>query len=345
MGNKLKNAKYDQGYKKELSKKNQLIHFLRKYVNAPWTSELKPENITLCDKEFILQDFEMRESDLVFKITLNGQTFYLYLLMELQSSTDFTMPFRLLIYMTNLWLKIFQSVAKEERERKDFKLPVILPIVFHNGDNRWTPVTQFSSYQRGAEDFKGYALDFKYYLVDLSLIDQGDILSTNTLIDNIMALDQSRSGQELLDILEILQERIKELPKGDQADFILWLEHVLKRQRFQEEYIENVVQFMKKGGFDNMITYGIERVLNREREEQKRLGRAEGRKQGRQEGREQGRQEGRQQGRQEGQQAGILLVKKLLSQYGDKEIPPETIAEVYGISLEDAKALLENTEE
>ena len=328
MGNTTKTAKYDKGYKRELSKKEQLIHFLRKYVKAPWTFNLKPENITLCDKEFILQDFEMRESDLVFRIDLGGQTFYLYLIMELQSSTDFTMPFRLLIYMTNLWMKIFKSVPKEVRERKEFKLPVILPIVFHNGQSQWTPDTHFSSYQKGAEEFKEYALDFKYYLVDLSGIDRNDILSDNTLIDNIMALDQSRESGELVSLLETLIERIQRLPENDQADFVLWLEYVLKRQHLQEEYIEQVIQFMKEGGFNNMVTYSIERILQREREEQKQLGLAEGTKKGAKEAR----------------QAGIRLIKKILAQHNIDDITPETIAEAYGISPEEAADLLNETE-
>ena len=240
-----------------------MIHFLRKYVKAPWAKDLKPENITLCDKEFVLQDFAKREADLIFKVRLYGREFYIYLLMELQSTVDFTMPFRLLIYMSNLWLKIFRSVPEKVRERKEFRLPVILPILFYNGEDRWTAVRQFSAYQEGGSEFGKYVLDFEYYLVDLSQIKEEDILSTNTLMDNIMALDKNQSADDFTKTLKLLAERITELPKADQADFIDWMENVMLKRRFPKDYIDNFNRLLREGGFQNMITYSIERILDK----------------------------------------------------------------------------------
>ena len=149
-------SKYDQGYKKEFSKKEELIHFLRKYVKAPWAKDLKPEDITLCDKEF-------------------GR----------------------------------------------------------------------------------HVLDFEYYLVDLSQIEEEDILSTNTLMDNIMALDKNQSADDFTKTLKLLAERITELPKADQADFIDWMENVMLKRRFPKDYIDNFNRLLREGGFQNMITYSI----------------------------------------------------------------------------------------
>ena len=73
-----------------------------------------------------------------------------------------------------------------------------------------------------------------------------------------------------------------------------------------------------------MVTYSIERILQREREEQKQLGLAEGAK--------------------EARQAGIRLIKKILAQHNIDDITPETIAEAYGISPEEAADLLNETE-
>ena len=246
-----------------------MIHFLRKYVKAPWAKDLKPENITLCDKEFVLQDFAKREADLIFKVRLYGREFYIYLLMELQSTVDFTMPFRLLIYMSNLWLKIFRSVPEKEREKKGFRLPVILPILFYNGEDRWTAVRQFSAYQEGGSEFGRHVLDFEYYLVDLSQIEEEDILSTNTLIDNIMALDKKQSAEDITQTLKVLAERIAKLPKAEQADFIDWMDNVMLKRRFPKDYIDNFNQLLREGGFQNMITYSIERILDKELEKER----------------------------------------------------------------------------
>ena len=48
---KKEDPKYDAGYKHELSKQEQFIHFMQKYVKAQWCRDLKPEQVELCDRE------------------------------------------------------------------------------------------------------------------------------------------------------------------------------------------------------------------------------------------------------------------------------------------------------
>ena len=67
---------------------------MQKYVKAQWCRDLKPEQVELCDREFLLEDYQKRMADLVYRIRLQGREFYVYLIMELQSSVDHTMPFR-----------------------------------------------------------------------------------------------------------------------------------------------------------------------------------------------------------------------------------------------------------
>lgn len=46
---KKKTPGYDSGYKHELSKQEQFIHFMKKYVHAEWCNELTPDQVSLCD--------------------------------------------------------------------------------------------------------------------------------------------------------------------------------------------------------------------------------------------------------------------------------------------------------
>ena len=69
-------------------------------------------------------------------------------------------------------------------------------------------------------------------------------------------------------------------------------------------------------------------------------GRQEGREEGRQEGREEGREEGRKEGREEGMAEKALSAAKNFLAEG---IAPETVARCVGISLEEVKALREDS--
>jgi hypothetical protein len=70
--------------------------------------------------------------------------FYVHL--EMQSEPDFTMPFRLLVYTTELLRRLFAETEEKIRRRKDFRLPAVVPIVLYNGSDKWSCVGSFKEY-------------------------------------------------------------------------------------------------------------------------------------------------------------------------------------------------------
>lgn len=260
------NPKYDAGYKQELSKPEQFIHFVQKYVKADWSIELTPEQVEECGKEYILEDYQKRNADLVYKIHFKTQTLFVYLIMELQSRVDFTMPFRLLTLIFALLLKIFLETPEAERERKNFRLPVVLPILFYNGEYKWTAETEFKNYLHEAQYFGEYSLNFKYYLVDLSRIENDDILNTNTLIDNILALDKNRKNERLFDVLDIVIRRTEALGDDDKVSFQKWLEYVLLASTSDEnqETVRQVLEMLRHGKGGNNMIHGIQLIIRDE---------------------------------------------------------------------------------
>lgn len=258
--------KFDAGYKQELSKPEPFLHFLQKYVKAEWSVGLGPEQISLCDREYVLQDYQKRSADLVYRIRFKTQTLYVYLIMELQSKVDFTMPFRLLTLMFGLLLKIFLETPEAERERRDFRLPVVLPVLFYNGKNKWSAETEFRKYMDGAEYFGEYGLNFKYYLVDLSQIKNDDILNTNTLIDNILALDKNRKSEKLTDILDLVIKRMDTLGESDRVSFQKWLENVLlaSTRGSNQETVRKIIEMIRSGKGGSKMIHGIQVIIQGE---------------------------------------------------------------------------------
>jgi hypothetical protein len=55
--------------------------------------------------------------------------------MELQSTVDFHMPFRLLLYMVEIWRGILKDTKPGDEKTKKFKLPAIVPIILYNGND------------------------------------------------------------------------------------------------------------------------------------------------------------------------------------------------------------------
>jgi len=272
---------HDRGYKESLSHPKQFLHFLKKYVKADWMQELTEEQLVLADKEFIDKDYEGREADLIYKvIQKDGMCVYIFILQELQSTVDYTMNFRILMYVVNSLLRYFLNTDKDIRERKDFRLPAMVPIVFYNGEQPWTVVKNLQEYQMCGELFGNYVLNQEYYLVDLSEIEEEDILSTNQVIDNIMYCDKFRSSEQLIEILQRAHDRMRGLSSQEQEEFAGWVSHILLTICDDKESVAREVSSWNRNGESDMpIEYNIVRVFKQEKEEARAEGRVEGRAQ------------------------------------------------------------------
>lgn len=281
---------YDAGYKQVCSLTDELLHFLKKYLKAEWAEELAVEDIRPYPNELLLPDYERRIPDLVFEVRVGGEWFCCYLIVQMQSSVDFSMSFRFASEIQGILMKVFLQHEKNERERKHFRVPAVIPILLYNGKKRWTAVRTFKEYQKNGEKYGEYIQNFRYYLIDISQINDNEILSSNYLIDNIIYLDKNRYDlKNLMDKLAIVLKRIRELPPEKKAMFWEWVEHVFAVSvdgKYREQ-IKRLVEETK--GEEGMFKYAITDMIERTIAEGRAKGHAEGRAEGRAEGYAEGR--------------------------------------------------------
>ena len=257
---------HDKGYKRIFSIKKHFLHFIKKYIALDWMMELEEKDLELIDKEFITDQFDTYESDLVYKVYTKEGVVYLFFLLELQSYNDFTMPFRLLIYMTAIWLDHFKNCDKNERSKKGYKLPAIMPIVLHNGERNWTASCRFRQMINNAELFGKYVVDFEYALVSVNTLTKSKISNSNTLIDNIFLADKKRTRQDWTDGITELMQRIRAMDTNDLNEWITWFSNVIRKLN-ENERGELITQ-LKEGDEKDMCS-SFERLLNKEKAEGK----------------------------------------------------------------------------
>ncbi|MCL2055561.1 MAG: Rpn family recombination-promoting nuclease/putative transposase [Oscillospiraceae bacterium] len=294
--------KHDEGYKGIFANKANFLHFLQKYIAEPWAAQIDPNQMERIDKSFITQEYRKKDSDLIYKLKINGEDVYFYVLMELQSEVDFTMPFRLLRYMVELLNDIFKNTEEKNRERKGFKLPAVVPIILYNGMRSWTAVRSYKEYTANHDIFGNNIINFSYLLFDLNRTDDETIASTKKVLDIIFALNKINPNEDKIEeTIKILTNFALQL-KGDEAvELTNWTEYVHFKGDAPDDFKEKFKQAIAKGDVDSM-THSIE--IMRDRRDRKWLN--EGIQRGRQEGIQTGIQRGRQEGRQEGIQRGKL---------------------------------------
>ncbi|NMB40909.1 MAG: transposase [Firmicutes bacterium] len=268
---------HDTGYKFLLASKKAFRQLIRSFVKVGWADQIDEANLVRIDKSFVLQDFKNKEADLIYRARLKNRDIIFYILMELQSTVDFLIPYRLLLYMNEIWRDIFKNIPSKEAERKDFRLPVIIPIVLYNGQPKWTVPLNFKETLNGYELFNEHVLDFQYILINVRTYDEEELLRLSGVIGAVFLVDQATNFEEIIENLKKLVETIKKMEPEEYRLFIAWAENILTHGLSPEkkEEITSILKKTRAEEVEEMIS-NVERVIKKSLEDAKIEGMEQG---------------------------------------------------------------------
>lgn len=275
--------KHDKGYKYILSVKRMFVQLLRSFVDQGWVSKIDEDSVERIDKSFILQDFKEKEADLIYKVKFDGKEVFFYILLELQSTVDFQMPFRLLQYMLEIWRTILKDTGKNIERKKYFTLPVIVPCVLYNGKDSWTACGSFREMLDQSGEFGDYVLDFRYILFDVKRYDEKKLLKLANVIGGMFFIDQKPSYEELLSRMEVLAERLKDISQEDFELLKIWVKNIIIRGMPKDKTVEIEENINQSGEVASMV-YAAEIAIRNKMKEEAIRGRLQGELEGKIEG-------------------------------------------------------------
>ena len=295
--------KHDKSFKFILANKEEMAEFLGQFLGV----RLKNEELEEQKTEFINENFEKIESDIIYKI----KDTEIYFLIEHQSSIDRNMPERIIKYSLALRdatnknnIKI-NNLREDElkgstklKKQKDTTRLLIVPIVVYTGSKKWNVGINFSNMQISKEEYQKYKLDQKYEfykeflikqkykLIDINQYTKQELINKNTKMSNMMLIEKSNTKEELI---KTLLELIK---ITEDKEMLKWLEKVVRYilpdmlGEEQEVILENI----KRKEVGNMEYYDngwCSRITRNEKRKEVRLirkGRSEGVAEGKREG-------------------------------------------------------------
>lgn len=319
--------RHDKGYKDLLSSKRAFLELLRAFVKKDWVSQIDESSLIRTDNSYILQDFESKTADIVYRAKLGHDEIVFYVLIALQSTVDFLMPFRLGSFMYEIWRDIFRNTPKNIRRRKSFKFPPIVPIVLYNGTDRWGASQSFAGMVNRYECFREYIPDFEYILIDVNRYDEGELLRMGNLIGTVFYLDQKKDLEELIAALSKVVSTLRTLHPNDLESFKSWAKGVICRGLPLEKQVEisSIMDEVKE--VEDMIsnvTIAIRRGYNEARREGEERGEKRGEKRGEERGRAATKRE---------------IVENWLRLHPD--VDNETVSQVVGLPVEEVAKMRE----
>ncbi|MGM0523800.1 MAG: Rpn family recombination-promoting nuclease/putative transposase, partial [Bacillota bacterium] len=176
---------HDKFFKETFRNLTVTKEFVTHYLPEHIVDIINIETLEPQKDSFIDADLKEVFSDLLFKVNMNQQVGYLYLLFEHKSYQSPVVAVQLLQYMCNIW-------KTAVHQNKSTKLPAIIPLVIYHGANHWHTGESLSDLIEGyhlfSDEMKHHTPDFKYILFDLSTFSDADLFGPLELRFSFTAL-------------------------------------------------------------------------------------------------------------------------------------------------------------
>ena len=198
---------HDSGYKKLFSNHTIFRQLMERFVPQPWVAELDFSSCETVDKSFVSAHYKETESDLIYKVKLQDENIYIYILIEFQSTAPRFMVVRVLNYITSFYLDYIES----QTETKQLRLPVVFPIVLYNGENAWNAPIEIADLIEKVPAIGEYGLHFKYLLLDENTYSKEMLLQIRNIVSTLFLAeahyDIDLLAQELVNLYQREQDK------------------------------------------------------------------------------------------------------------------------------------------
>ena len=275
---------HDAAYKDLFSHPRMVEDLLRGFAAPEWSDALDFSTLEKLPAEYVSDDLRRRHGDLVWRLRFREEIWlYLLVMLEFQSTADPYMAMRILVY-TGL---LYQDLIRRGAFGDDGRLPPVLPVVLYNGRPRWSaPVEVADLIAPVGEALARFQPSQRCFLLDERRCGEDDLPRRN-LVSALVALENSRSAEELPALLAALSDWVRG-PGEDELRraFVEWVRRVLPRGRFAGAALPGV-RDLEGGGA--MLAESAKEWT----EQWLREGREQGLEQGREQGLERGRAEER----------------------------------------------------
>jgi len=179
------------------------LSFIKEFVKSPLVKDIELQDIERLPTDFINIYLQDRFSDVIYKVNINGTSFYFVIMLEHQSSVHQAMSFRMLEYMVMQWRGQTFKISESEYRSKGFKFWPIIPIILHDGKEDWTAPINFQDKVMFSDVFGKFTPSFEYEVVSTAnysiekLAEIGSAVSFLLMMDKISAPEDFDSVQKL----------------------------------------------------------------------------------------------------------------------------------------------------
>jgi predicted transposase/invertase (TIGR01784 family) len=269
-------GRHDLSYRKLFSEPRLVEELIRGFLDQGWTGRLDFGSLERINASFVSDRHRNREGDMIWKLRFrDGRPLYVYLLVEFQSEVQKFMAVRLMAYVGLL----YQDLIRQGGLTPDGKLPLVVPIVLYNGEERWWAPRQLAELIEEADpEADVFRPRLEYWLIDEGSYPLADLEARRNLAAVLFWLEKAPEPEDVQRGIARLVELLGGPDDGGlRRAFAVWLQGVrLAGQGIQEEELPAVLGLEE---FRTMLEKRVEewnqKLLERGREEGRQKGEAD----------------------------------------------------------------------
>ena len=181
------------------------------------------------------KELKKNESDIIYKIKLKEPysdiSVYIIILLELQSSKDKDMLYRMINYTSLMY--------KDLEQMNNGNLYPILPIVLYTGSKKWNIPNDLSQIVKGNQILGDYGLKFKYFLLDINKYNIDELKDIGNIISTLFLSEMIKDVELVADEIEKLIHKKED--KDIIKKFLFYLFDVYEKHNIDYNKLQEVL--------------------------------------------------------------------------------------------------------
>jgi predicted transposase YdaD len=220
---------HDRFFKRTFGSPEHAAGEIRAMLPTDLVDEIVLEELALVPGSFVDDELAERHADLLFRTRFrSGEEAYVYVLLEHQSEPDPLMPWRVLVYFVRIWQKLLRDAPETKR------LPPIIPLVVHHGEQGWTAPVRFHDLVDGLDAhafLRAFIPDFTLLIDDLVVRTDAELRArplAPVARVTLWALRDARRGEALASHAAAWGKELSALASASQAgDFLAFASYIV----------------------------------------------------------------------------------------------------------------------
>jgi predicted transposase/invertase (TIGR01784 family) len=237
------NTPHDSFFVKSLGDIDAMREFLELNLPDEIIKNIKVKTISKENTTFVDENLKKLFSDLIFNVELeSGNKGYVVFLFEHKSTVEKDTVFQIFKYLARIWDEVIS----------DNRLPVIIPVLFYHGNEKWSAPMKLSGLIEDDIDWADKIIpDFEYFiytLKDLKKIYPNITVTKLKLYIKTLQLSHSKTKKEFNRRLKNLLIELDKYCKktGQSVYFRVAMRYILETSARSKTDEEKIIELSKK---------------------------------------------------------------------------------------------------